>query len=140
MSKNVQNGSLKEAQTIQNTFRGPQRGILLSLFFEATILYVFGHIPTNAYAILAAIVKQEFKKPKFKDPTVNFLVAATFIFRSGIAGTCPTCEVSNLEFLYLAYAFLFRYKSKNAPCQQVLKSRFSNIFVDNSMILITKRN
>ena len=69
--------------------------------------------------------------------SINF---RNIIFRSGIAGTCPTCEVSNLDFLYLAYAFLFRYKSKNALCQQVLKSRFSNIFVDNSMILITKRN
>ena len=37
-------------------------------FFEAAILYIFGHIPTNAYAILAAIVQQEFKHPKFKHP------------------------------------------------------------------------
>ena len=38
-------------------------------FFEAAILYIFGHIPTNAYAILAAIVQQEFKHPKFKHPS-----------------------------------------------------------------------
>ena len=37
-------------------------------FFEAATLYIFGHIPTNAYAILAAIVQQEFKHPKFKHP------------------------------------------------------------------------
>ena len=37
-------------------------------FFEAAILYIFGHIPTNAYAILAARFQQEFKHPKFKHP------------------------------------------------------------------------
>jgi len=37
-------------------------------FFEAAILYICGHIPTNAYAILAAIFQQEFKHPKFKHP------------------------------------------------------------------------
>ena len=31
-------------------------------------MYVFGHLPTDAYAILAAIVQQEFKHPKFKHP------------------------------------------------------------------------
>ena len=38
-------------------------------FFEAAILYIFAHIPTNAYAILAAIFQQEFKHPKFKNPS-----------------------------------------------------------------------
>ena len=37
-------------------------------FFEAAVLYIFGHIPTNAYAILAAIFQPEFKHPKFKHP------------------------------------------------------------------------
>ena len=37
-------------------------------FFEAAILYIFGHIPTNAYAILAAIVQQEFKHPEVQTP------------------------------------------------------------------------
>ena len=37
-------------------------------FFEAAILYIFGHIPTNAYAILAAIVQQEFKHPNVQTP------------------------------------------------------------------------
>ena len=41
------------------------------VFFEAVILYIFGYIPTNAYAILAAIVQQEFKHPKFKHPNGN---------------------------------------------------------------------
>ena len=37
-------------------------------FFEAAILYIFGHIPANAYAIMAAPFKQEFKHPKIKHP------------------------------------------------------------------------
>ena len=37
-------------------------------FFEGAILYIFGHIPANAYAILAAIFQQEFNHPKFKHP------------------------------------------------------------------------
>ena len=42
----------EEPKTLQNTPRGyfAKFGLL-----EAAILYIFGHIPTNAYAILAAI-------------------------------------------------------------------------------------
>ena len=73
MSKNIQNGSLKEAKLskipLWEPLRGPHWGVLDSFgFFEAAILYIFGHIPTNAYAILAAIFQQEFKHPKFKHP------------------------------------------------------------------------
>ena len=51
MSKNIQNGSLKEAKTIQNTPMGaakrPPKGYFAKFgFFEAAILYIFGHIPT----------------------------------------------------------------------------------------------
>ena len=64
MSKHIQNGSLKEAKTIQNTLMGPakrppKKYFVKFGFFEAAILYIFGHIPTNAYAILAAIFQQE---------------------------------------------------------------------------------
>ena len=38
-------------------------------FFEPAVLYIFGHIPTIALAILTAIFQQEFKHPKFKHPT-----------------------------------------------------------------------
>ena len=31
-------------------------------------MYIFRHIPTNAYAILCATFQQEFKHPKFKHP------------------------------------------------------------------------
>ena len=49
--------------------RGPHRSVLGSLgFFAAAILYISGNIPTNAYAILVAIVQQEFEHPKFKHP------------------------------------------------------------------------
>ena len=73
MSKNIQNGSLKEAKTIQKTPMGaakrPPKGYFAKFgFFEAAILYIFGHIPTNAYAILAAIVQQEFKHPNVQTP------------------------------------------------------------------------
>ena len=56
MSKIMQNNSFTKAQTIQHSWmraaKRPQRGILLSLaFFEAGILYIFGHIPTNAYVL-----------------------------------------------------------------------------------------
>ena len=37
-------------------------------FFEDVILYIYGHIPTTAYAILVAIFQHEFKHPKFKHP------------------------------------------------------------------------
>ena len=72
MSKNIQHGSLKEDKTIQNTpmeVARPPNGYLAKFcFFEAAISYIFGHFPTNAYAILAAIFQQEFKHPKFKHP------------------------------------------------------------------------
>ena len=69
MSKNIQNSKLKKANIPLGAASGPQRGDLDSLgFFEAAILYIFGHIPTNAYAILAALFQQEFKHPKFKHP------------------------------------------------------------------------
>ena len=73
MSKNIQNGSLKKAQTTQTTPMGaasrPPQGYFAKFgFFEAAISYIFGHIPTNAYAILAATFQQEFKHPKFKHP------------------------------------------------------------------------
>ena len=73
MSKNIQNGSLKEAKTIQNTPMGaakrPPEGYFAKFgFFEAAIFYIFGHIPTNVHAILAAIFQQEFKHPKLKPP------------------------------------------------------------------------
>ena len=66
-------GQLQRSQTIYNTPMGaakrPPNGMLLSFdFFEAAILYIFGHIPTNAYAILAAIFQQEFKHPELKHP------------------------------------------------------------------------
>ena len=56
MSKNVQNDSLREAKTIQHTPMGaskrPHKGHFAKFgFFEAAILYIFGYIPKNAYAI-----------------------------------------------------------------------------------------
>ena len=63
-----------------------------------------------------------------------------FIFRSGIAGTCPTHEVQNLAFLDVAYAFSFRYNSADAVFQQVQKSKCSNGFVDNSIMFVMKTN
>ena len=48
---------------------GPPKGYFAKFgFFEAAILYIFGHIPTNAYATLAAIVQQEFKHPEVQTP------------------------------------------------------------------------
>ena len=50
------------------TAKQPPKKYFASGLFEAAMLYIFGYIPTNAYAILAATFKQEFKDPKFKQP------------------------------------------------------------------------
>ena len=85
MSKNIQNGNLNKAKTIQNTPLGAAKGYFAKFgFFEAASLYIFGHIPTNAYAILAAIFQQEFKHPKFKHP--NGISKCIHLFGSNFAG------------------------------------------------------
>ena len=58
----------KLSKTPQWGSRSPKGYVAKFGFFEAAILYICGHIPTNAYAILAAIFQQEFKHPKFKHP------------------------------------------------------------------------
>ena len=103
MSKNIQNGSLKEAKLskipLWGPLRGPHWGVLDSFgFFGAAMLYIFGHIPTNAYAILAATFKQEFKDPKIKH--TNWIPE-----RKG--RTVQTHDVSMNNFALCVYLTLF---------------------------------
>ena len=73
-----------------------------------------------------------------KPITVKFLIAATLYFAAALPELAPHAKF--LAFLYLAYAFLFRYKGAYAAFQQVQKSRFSNGFVDNSINFVINTN
>ena len=73
MSNNIQNGSLKENKLSQILIcrapRGPHWSVSDSSgLLEAATLYICGHTPTNAYAILASRSQEEFKDPRVQRP------------------------------------------------------------------------